>query len=81
MKMINSIEQQWPCTNWKDALNQQNKNKCTPLHHAALLNLHRTIDWMCHQGADVDLKDEDGERPYDFSDGEETKKIIQKYRK
>ena len=65
----------------KNIINQQDNNKLTPLHHAAIENRHKTIRWLCEHGADVSLKDVRGKRPYehDWCD-EETRSIILQYK-
>jgi len=61
-------------------INQQNNNKRTPLHDAAMLNRHKSIRWLLKNGADVSLKDDDGLRPYEYhSCYDETKRIILQY--
>ena len=65
----------------KNIINQQTKYKHTPLHYAAMRNNHKTIRWLCEHGADASLKDDRGERPYEYRwCNEETRSIILQYK-
>ena len=63
-------------------INQQSKYKRTPLHYAAKYNKHKTIRWLLEHGANISLKDDNGDRPHEDEDcDEETRRIILQYNK
>ena len=64
----------------KNIINQQDNNyKHAPLHLVAIWNKHKAIRWLCEHGANASLKDVAGRRPYEYSD-EETRRIILQYK-
>ena len=67
----------------KNVINKQNCfMRETPLHIAAIGNLHKTISWLIDQGADFSLKDCCGLLPGEHRNSDEiTKQIIRNYRK
>ena len=66
-----------------DAINQQtSSNQLTPLHLAAHVNKHQSIEWLLSQGADSQVTNSCGQCPGQHSRSDsETKQIIQNFRK
>ena len=78
MKMLTFIDEEYSSIQWRQLLNQQNYDKRTPLHEAAMLNKHRTISFYLERGTDVEMKDDSGFRPDKWIlVDEETKKFDQ----
>ena len=65
----------------KTLINRTNRGKWTPLHLAALMNNHDVIRWLLTKGGNPELRNEDGQRPDEYSncDGV-TKEIFRKFR-
>ena len=65
-----------------DIVNKKDKSSVTPLHRAAELNMHKTIDWLLQNGADSTIKNKYGDRPEkNFRCNEKTKQLIKNFRK
>ena len=78
MKMLNLLIN--TTDDIKSMINQQNNSKRTPSHWAAGKNRHRSIEWLIRHGADVHMKDFQGNRPDEHSRcDDETKNIIQRF--
>ena len=81
MKMLTFIDEEYSSIQWRQLLNQQNYDKRTPLHEAAMLNKHRSINFMLERGANAEVKDVVGDRPDEwYYVDEETKKLFLRHR-
>ena len=69
-------------TNVKSFINNKDIDGRRPLHYAARLNYHRTIETIVKLGGDVNIKDDDNELPDEQDDcDDETKALIQRLRR
>ncbi|HQR08516.1 MAG TPA: ankyrin repeat domain-containing protein [Gemmatales bacterium] len=57
-------------------INKQDKDQCTPLHHAARFGHHKAVLWLLNNGANVNAKAYNNFTPLDLSDDPEVVELI-----